>query len=91
MATVGCGETFVGDGANVNGALPLTDVDAVGGVLCDWCLELEEPPWWPNNRQRCAQWLCVGKVLPIRFLGKRSPDEDLLIKTIADFLAVNDP
>ena len=76
----------------LNGALPLTDVDAVGDVLCDWCLDLEEPPWWPNNRQRCAMWLGEGKVRPSYFIEKLSPDEEVLpIKTIADFLAVNIP
>ena len=37
--------------------------DWVGAPLCDRCMDLEEPPWWPNHRQRCELlvWYCFGR------------------------------
>ena len=35
------------------------------GPLCNRCMELEEPPWWPNHRQRCELfvWSFFGRAL----------------------------
>ena len=30
------------------------------GVLCEWCLVLDEPPWRPNNRRCCMHYLLLG-------------------------------
>ena len=49
----------------LDGAEPLWDIDCLGG-LCGRCIELEEPPWWPNNRQCCAMWLVGMRLLPYR-------------------------
>jgi len=63
-----------------DGVIPLWDVDGVG-LLCDVCMQLEEPPWWPNNRQRCALQLreSIGRLLPLS-----------AVKKVADFLVSND-
>ena len=47
----------------LHGAWLLTDIDCLG-VLCEFCFELEEPQWRPNNRQRCEQYMIHGRVLP---------------------------
>ena len=30
--------------------------DAVGAPLCDSCQDCDEPPWYPNNRQRSEHY-----------------------------------
>ena len=68
----------------LQGAWPLTDIDGIG-VLCDFCFELEEPPWRPNNRQRCEQYMVFGRVLPLHV---RIPE---VARILALFLASNEP
>ena len=56
-------------------------------VFCLRCNELEEPPWYPNNRQRCADWfLNISRGLP-------NPDHQQaaaeVSRKIAEFLASN--
>ena len=62
--------------------LQLTDIDSIPPMLlCNRCFDLEEPPWWPNNRQRCAA------SLPLAL-----PGTDRIIEiqsTIAKFVAEN--
>ena len=70
----------------LNGAEPLTDVDGVG-TMCDRCLELEEPPWWPNNRQRYATYLQEFRLLPRALLRLG----DTIIIELASFVAENTP
>ena len=66
----------------LNGADPLIDIDMVG-VLCERCFALEEPPWWPNNRQRYVMKLRQMRLLPLP-LKDKGVDE-----LIANFLAAN--
>ena len=47
-----------------------------GRLLCGRCLDLEEPPWWPNNRQQCAESLEFALPSEVK-------------KKIADLLAAN--
>ena len=70
----------------LNGAEPLTDVDGVG-TMCDRCLELEEPPWWPNNRQRYATYLQEFRLLPRALLRL----EATIIIKLASFVTENTP
>ena len=53
----------VGHDSLLHGAWPLIDIDAIG-LLCEFCDELDEPPWQPNNRQRYEQHMLLGCVLP---------------------------
>ena len=54
-------------------------------LLCLRCAELKEPPWYPNNRQRCADWLLkISRGLPNH---QRAVVE--VSGTIAPFLAAN--
>ena len=62
----------------LQGAWPLTDIDGIG-VLCDFCFELEEPPWRPNNRQRCEQYMVFGRADSAM---RRNLQAALLIKQI---------
>ena len=71
----------------LDGADPLTDIDGVG-LLCDRCFDLEEPPWWPNNRQRCAMWLHHTRLIPA--LLRNSLNEDAAV-LMAAYLAANVP
>ena len=70
----------------LDGAEPLWDVDGVG-LLCDRCLELEEPPWYPNNRQRCSVYL---DHMLFRYIY---PDTAVpeVSKLVADHIASNEP
>ena len=44
--------------------------DWIDRALCGDCMDLEEPPWWPNHRQRCELlvWYCFGRDRPSRQL-----------------------
>ena len=68
----------------VNGAESLTDIDGVG-VLCTHCFELSEPPWRPNNRQRCAKWFTSGNALP------HALRMQTVAKVVSEYLAGNVP
>ena len=37
--------------------------DGFNGSLCRRCMELEEPPWWPNHRERW-EFVCVLRSAP---------------------------
>ena len=70
----------------LDGAEPLTDIDMVG-LLCHRCEKLEEPPWWPNNRQRYAmrmRALWLRRVMADREVGE-------VAALIAAYLAANVP
>ena len=71
----------------LNGADPLTNVLGVG-LKCNRCLDLEEPPWWPNNRQRCAMTLRNMRLLPA--LLRNSVNEEFSV-LMAAYLAENLP
>ena len=64
--------------------MALYDIDGVG-VLCEWWLDLDEPPWQPNNRRRCMHYLLLGLVLPPKI---RMPE---VAHAIAVFLVKNMP
>ena len=70
----------------LDGAEPLWDTDW-SGLLCGWCLELEEPPWWPNNRQRYARYLQEFRLLPRALLD----GEETIVIELASFVAENTP
>ena len=63
--------------------LPLWDIDGLG-YLCDNCFALEEPPWQPNARQRCAQ--ALQWIMPENLKGS-----SVILATISTFIAQNDP
>ena len=54
------------------------------GLLCDGCSLLPEPPWRPNNRQRCQQYLRI-------MLPRNLRDNTIVTRMIAVFLARNVP
>ena len=62
---------------------------------CSRCAQLDEPPWWPNNRQRYAQKLMhllptVGIAITATEIVERTmPCE--VIRLIAEYLAANTP
>jgi len=64
------------------GVLSLLDVDGVG-QFCDTCFALDEPPWYPNARQRCAQSL--GHVMPQSLRGNAD-----VLATMSAFVVEND-
>ena len=64
----------------LHGAQSLTDIDGLG-LLCETCMALSEPPWWPNSRQRCALWLDKMRSLPT----------EIPIDSIVVFLSSNEP
>ena len=55
------------------------DVDGIG-LMCLRCFEEDEPPFHPNNRDRCANYL-------VQFLADRIEDDS--IRVIATYLAAN--
>ena len=59
----------------------LLDIDMVG-YLCLRCFRADEPPWHPNNRDRCQTHMdhLFGKVL-----------NEVATRRIAEFLADNVP
>ena len=64
---------------------PLAHVDGYAvTLLCTACVRLEEPPYWPNNRQRCTLSLEQGRLLPQHILSLGS-----VTKLVADFVAKN--
>ena len=60
---------------------------------CDRCQQFDEPPWWPNNRQRCAKQLIhllptVRTTITATDIVVRTiPDET--VRLIAEYLAEN--
>ena len=60
--------------------------DGFNGPLCRRCMELEEPPWWPNHRQRCELfvWHWFGRDRKILKLQAFPWD---VFRTIASFLS----
>ena len=58
-------------------------IDCVG-YLCDTCYDLEEPPWYPNARQRCAQ--SSEHIMPHSLRGNPT-----VLATISAFVVWNDP
>ena len=70
---------------HLGGAMPLTDIDGLG-VLCYACMVLEEPPWRPNNRQRCATWLERMRLLPEALLVR-----SVIVVSMATYIARNTP
>ena len=64
--------------------VPLEDYDGCG-LICPTCDLLAEPPWWPNNRWRCALALECGHMLPMCVLNLGG-----VAKRVADFVVEND-
>ena len=55
-------------------------------TLCMRCHDLKEPPWFPNKRDRCNEWLLqVFRKTTLARLDIHVPRE------IAGYLAKNDP
>ena len=60
---------------------------------CSWCAQFDEPPWWPNNRQRYAKKLMhllptVRTAITATGIVERTmPCE--VIRLIAEYLAAN--
>ena len=61
----------------------LLDIDGVG-YLCLRCFQADEPPWRPNNRDRCHGWM-------INLFANRLGGENGTTRLIAEFLADNVP
>ena len=58
----------------------------ISGVLrCKGCVDLDEPPHFPNNRQRHAAWLLNNCVLPVAV--RIGPVCALIAKCVAENLA----
>ena len=51
--------------------------------FCLRCIKLDEPPWWPNNRDRCHEWL-------LQVFRTTELNTDVQ-RTIAEMLASNCP
>ena len=69
-------------GPDVPDKYVLYDVDGCPGyVLCLRCIDLEEPPWRPNNRDRWHEWLM--KVFRTTALNTNTH------RKIAEYLAAN--
>ena len=58
-----------------------------GPVSCMRCKDLEEPPWWPNNRDRCHEML-LRNLQPPAFA---EVDSTSILRLIAEYLAENRP
>ena len=62
---------------------------------CLWCQRFDEPPWWPNNRQRCADRLIHlmptvrTAITATEIVESTIPGET--ISLIAEYLAANSP
>ncbi len=56
------------------------------GELCDRRDQLKEPPWWPNNRDRCHEWL-----LKVFRKSRMAQLCTYTQRNIAEYLAENDP
>ena len=60
---------------------------------CSWCQHLNEPPWWPNNRERCRNQLIhllptvQSTITATEIVERTIPDE--VIRIIAEYLAKN--
>ena len=61
----------------------LIDVDMVG-FLCVRCFGSREPPWRPNNRDRCHRWM-------IHLFANSLDGDNGTTRLIAEFLADNAP
>jgi hypothetical protein len=66
----------------ITGIPGLWDIDGVG-LLCDDCIQLSEPPWKPNNRDRTARRLSLSMPVAMR--------SDEVLSAIAEFVADNVP
>ena len=73
-------------GPGVPAKYELRDVNRCGElfVLCLRCFKLDEPPWRPNNRDRCHEW--VVKVCRGSRIAALSPP---IQRLIAEMLAEN--
>ena len=56
----------------------------MNGIICLRCFELGEPPWRRNNRDRCAAYLDL-------YLGLGQFLNENVLRTVAEFLAANEP
>ena len=68
---------------------PRISTDAVGtdvGRYNCGAFDLEEPPWYPNKRDRCHEWLL--RVFRPPALARLDPHTH---RQIAEYLAENDP
>ena len=60
---------------------------------CSWCAQFDEPPWWPNNRQRYAKKLMhllptvITTITATEIVERTMPCE--VIRLIAEHLAAN--
>jgi len=67
-----------------DGVIAVTYHDSRDCYLCDTCSDLEEPPWYPNARRRCAQSL--KHIMPQSLRGN-----DEVLATMSAFVIGNDP
>ena len=58
-----------------------------GPVYCLRCKDLEEPPWWPNNRDRFHE-LLLRNFQPPAFADV---DSTSILRLIAEYVAENRP
>ena len=79
-----CGKSLADE--YLDGAEPLTSFDMVG-LLCDRCIELAEPAWWPNNRQR---YTIMIRAMWLRHIMSSSGPGDVAA-LVAAYLAANVP
>ena len=56
------------------------------GPLCDRCHQLKEPPWRPDNRDRCHEWL-----LKVPHKSRMAKLDTNTLRIIAEYLAENRP
>ena len=66
-----------------NNVLLDCDFLAMKGIICLRCFELGEPPWRPNNRDRCAAYLDLSLGQALKAVS--------VLRTVAEFLAANEP
>ena len=53
---------------------------------CERCIDLAEPPWRPNNRDRCHEWL-----LKVSHKTRMAKLDTYTVRIIAEFIAKNIP
>ena len=82
-----CGWWGYFGGADVPDKYVLLDVDGPSlCLLCMRCVWLDEPPWWPNNRDRCHEWL-----LQVFRTNRTAASVINTHREIAEYLADNEP